>query len=39
MSKPCPTCGGTGRTWGLTCRTCDGDANVPQQKPKPKPKG
>lgn len=29
MSRPCPTCGGTGTTWGLACRTCDGDGNVP----------
>ena len=28
-SRPCPTCNGTGNTWGLTCRTCDGDGNIP----------
>lgn len=30
MTKTCPTCKGTGQTWGLTCRTCDGDGNVPR---------
>lgn len=35
MSKPCPTCQGTGCTWGLPCRTCDGDGNVPAPQPSP----
>mgnify|MGYP003042689433 CR=1 FL=1 len=37
MSETCPTCRGTGRTYGMPCWECDGDGNVPQQEPTPKP--
>lgn len=36
MSETCPTCQGTGRTYGMPCWECDGDGNVPQQE-QPKP--